>query len=67
MGGLLSRFGYNVPALDAAGLGGAMLQALGTWSVGFLGGLIMLGALVVIRRRVLTISEFDMVSCSAEA
>lgn len=63
----LSASLQTLAQIVAPGLGGAMLQALGTWSVGFLGGLIMLGALVVIRRRVLTISESDMVSCSAGA
>ncbi len=63
----LSASLQTLAQIVAPGLGGAMLQALGTWSVGFLGGLIMLGALVVIRRRVLTVSESDMVSCSAGA
>jgi MFS transporter, DHA1 family, tetracycline resistance protein len=47
----------------APGLGGAMLDLLGTWSVGVLGGVLMLWMLSVVRRRVLTISEDELVGC----
>ncbi|MCU0520935.1 MAG: MFS transporter [Anaerolineae bacterium] len=61
----LSASLQTLAQIVAPGLGGLLLDLVGPWSVGLLGGLIMLGALVVIRRRVLTISESDMVSCSA--
>jgi DHA1 family tetracycline resistance protein-like MFS transporter len=61
----LSASLQTLAQIVAPGLGGLLLDNAGTWSVGLLGGLIMAWALVVIRRRVLTISESDMVSCSA--
>ena len=63
----LSASLQTLAQIVAPGLGGVLLDLVGPWSIGLLGGLIMLGALVVIRRRVLTISESDMVSCSAPA
>ena len=46
-------------------LGGVLLGTVGTWSIGLLAGLIMALALMVARRRVLSISEEEMVSCQA--
>ncbi|MGC9348978.1 MAG: MFS transporter [Anaerolineae bacterium] len=48
------------------GLGGGLMDLLGTWAVGLLAGLIMLWTLSVIRRRVVSISESEMVGCRGE-
>lgn len=61
----LSASLQTLAQIVAPGLGGALLDLVGPWSVGLLAALIMIGALGVIRRRVLTISDSDMVSCSA--
>jgi DHA1 family tetracycline resistance protein-like MFS transporter len=49
------------------GLGGAMLDFVGTWSVGVLAGLTMLWTFSVIRRRILPISESSMAACREQA
>jgi DHA1 family tetracycline resistance protein-like MFS transporter len=59
----LSSSMQTLAQIVSPGLGGAMLDTVGTWSVGVLAGLIMLWTLSVVRRRVLSISEAEMAGC----
>ncbi|MBN1246999.1 MAG: MFS transporter [Anaerolineae bacterium] len=61
----LSSSLQTLAQIVSPGLGGLLLDTLGTWSVGVLAGLVMAWTLSVARRRVLSISETEMVSCSA--
>lgn len=63
----LSASLQTLAQIVAPGLGGLLLDFLGTWSVGLLAGLIMVWTLSVARRRVLAISESEMVSCREAA
>lgn len=62
----LSSSLQTLSRIVAPGLGGAMLDFVGSWAVGVAGGLIMLWTYSVIRRRVLSVSESEMVSCRSE-
>ncbi|MGC9467997.1 MAG: hypothetical protein ACP5HS_05360 [Anaerolineae bacterium] len=59
----LSASLQTLAQIVAPGLGGLLLDLLGTWSVGLVAGLIMVWTLSVARRRMVRISESDMVSC----
>jgi DHA1 family tetracycline resistance protein-like MFS transporter len=56
----------TVARIVSPGLGGGLMDLVGTWSVGLLAGLVMLWTLSVIRRRVVPISESEMVGCRSE-
>lgn len=60
----LSASLQTLARIIAPGLGGFLIDVLGTWSVGFLAGLIMIWTLSVARRRILSITETEMVSCT---
>ncbi|MCJ7735815.1 MAG: MFS transporter, partial [Anaerolineae bacterium] len=61
----LSASMQTLAQIVSPGVGGLLLDTLGPWSAGMLAGIIMIWTLSVARRRVLTISETDMVSCQA--
>jgi DHA1 family tetracycline resistance protein-like MFS transporter len=61
----LSSSLQTLAQIVSPGIGGFLLDSLGTWSVGVLAGVVMAWSLSVIRRRVLSISEAEMVNCSA--
>ncbi len=56
----LSSASQNLAQIFAPGMGGWLLDYVGTWSVGVLAGLIMTGALVFAQRRVLSVPESEM-------
>jgi DHA1 family tetracycline resistance protein-like MFS transporter len=59
----LSSSLQTLARIVSPGMGGAMLDFIGPWTVGVTAGLIMLWTLSVIRRRITSISESEMVSC----
>ena len=59
----LSSSLQTVAQIVTPGLGGAMMDLLGPWSVGLLGGVLMLWTLSVVRRRIIAVPESEMVSC----
>jgi len=61
----LSASMQTLAQIVSPAVGGLLLGSLGTWSIGVLAGLAMVWALVVARRRVLSISEEELVSCQA--
>lgn len=67
VGGILglSASMQTLAQIVAPTIGGVLLDSLGTWSVGVLAGVIMIWTLSVAQRRVLSISETEMVSCQA--
>ncbi len=62
----LSSSLQTVSQIVSPGLGGFMLDTVGTWSVGVLAGIVMAWTLSVARRRVLSISESEMVGCRTD-
>ena len=62
----LSSSLQTLARIVSPGLGGGLMDLVGTWSVGLLGGLIMVWTVSVIRRRVLPISESEMADCLNE-
>ena len=61
----LSASLQTLAQIVAPGLGGLLSDSLGPWTIGVLGGLIMLWTYSFARRRVISVPESEMVSCRA--
>jgi DHA1 family tetracycline resistance protein-like MFS transporter len=59
----LSASLQTLAQIVAPGIGGLLSDSLGPWSIGVLGGLIMVWTYSFARRRVLSVPESEMVSC----